>query len=39
VEARQVNVGQPLEAAQLLLQQPLTRAFDELNAELDRETT
>lgn len=36
VEAREVSVVQPLEAAQVLLQAPLTRAFDELNAELDR---
>ncbi len=39
VEAREVNVGQPLEAAQILLQEPLSRAFDELNAELDREVS
>jgi hypothetical protein len=37
VEAREVDTTQPLEAAQILLQQPLTRSFDEVNAALDRE--
>jgi len=36
-EARDTDVSQPLAAAQVLLQQPLTRAFDELNVVLDRE--
>jgi len=37
VEARDVDTTHPLDAAQILLQDPLTRAFDELNAALDRE--
>lgn len=36
VETREVDPAQPLEAAQSLLQSPLTRAFGELNAELDK---
>lgn len=37
VEAREVDTSRPIEAAQILLQEPLTRAFDELNLVLDRE--
>jgi hypothetical protein len=36
-EVHQVDITQPLEAAQQLLQEPLTRAFNELNAALDKE--
>jgi hypothetical protein len=37
VETRDVDCSDPLRAAQVLLQGPLTRAFNELNAALDRE--
>jgi hypothetical protein len=37
VEAREVDVTQPVDAAQILLNQPLARAFDELNVVLERD--
>lgn len=37
IEARRIDVEQPLEAAQKLLESPLTRAFAELNVALDQE--
>jgi hypothetical protein len=37
VDARDIDTSQPLEAAQILLQEPLGRAFDELNLILERE--